>query len=214
MRKTIALLHTADVHVATFDALFAKHDVTVTHTVRADWLDEVRRDGLSDPLVSAVSNQLRDFAAQADAVICTCSSLGPLAEQLALPTVFRIDQPMMELAVQRPPVLLVISLSSTQLPSSELLERTFATAGKPIGYRTLLCDQAWRLFESGDMDGFGRAIGLAVRGDVAQHRATGCIVLAQASMTAAEQHLADLGMPVYSSPALAAAKALEIAGRR
>lgn len=47
-----------------------------------------------------------------------------------------------------------------------------------------------------------------------KHDRTGCVVLAQASMTAAERYLAGTGMLVYSSPALAAERALAIADRR
>jgi hypothetical protein len=210
MKKTISLLHTADVHVSTFEALLAESDVALIHTVREDWLEDARRDGLTDDLTSMISEHLRTSAADADVVICTCSTLGPIAEQLNLPEVFRIDQPMMDLAAQNSPVLLAMCLQSTVLPSTQLLESAFARAGKAADYRTMLCGEAWPHFESGSLEKFGHTIGAAVRSNMELHPQTGCVVLAQASMTAAEPYLADIGVPVHSSPPLAAAKALQM----
>lgn len=59
-------------------------------------------------------------------MICTCSTLGPIAEQLGDPRVIRVDEPMMAAAAQHDDVLLAVCLRSTIEASSMLLERAFA----------------------------------------------------------------------------------------
>ncbi len=206
----IAFLHTADVHVATFDALLAQSEVDIVHEVKADWLNEVTTNGLTPELMAVVSDHLRAAAAEAGAVVCTCSSLGPVVEQLGLANVFRVDEPLMRAGAQHGAVLLVMCLESTRLSSGRLLERAFLESGRPADYRALVCDEAWYYFERGEPDEFGRSIAASVREDMAEYDQTGCVVLAQASMAAAEVHLQDIGIPVYSSPALAVEAALKI----
>jgi hypothetical protein len=53
------------------------------------------------------------------------------------------------------------------------------------------------------MDGFAAEISRRVRQALEDEADAGCVVLAQASMAAAEPLLADLGLPLYSSPRLA-----------
>ncbi len=210
MNRRIAFLHTADGHVSTFNALLAQSEMEVIHTVRADWLNEVRRCGLTDGLVTIVSDHLKAVATESAVVVCTCSSLGPIVAQLGLPNVFRIDEPLMRAAARHSSVLLSMCLDSTRVASGGLLEKAFSELGKTPDYRELLCDEAWLYFERSEQDEFGRSIASSVRADIEEHDQTGCVVLAQASMATAEVHLRDIGIPVYSSPALAVEKALKI----
>lgn len=210
----IGFLHTSPVHVSTFDGLLADvPGAEAVHDVEEAWLRDAAASGLTPELCSAVAVRLQKLARATDAVICTCSTLGPIAGQLGDPRVFRVDEPMMAAAADHDDVLLVVCLRSTIEPSSMLLERAFAARGREPSCRTLFCADAWKLFEGGDLDGFGREIAANVRSDLASHAHTGCVVLAQASMRVAAERLADVGVPVLSSPEAAVAKALALAHR-
>ncbi|MCG6903937.1 MAG: aspartate/glutamate racemase family protein [Rhodobacter sp.] len=209
----IALLHTAEIHVATFQAIFAGlgRPVRLTQRVEADLLEQARTQG-TEAVRGATIAALADLAG-ADAVICTCSTLGPLADDFARsnPQVFRIDQPLMRAACAHGPrILVAICLESTRAPTLDLLRDTARELGRGIRPEVILCDAAWPLFEAGDSDGFARNIASRIderarRGDI------DCIVLAQASMRVAAPLLAHPGVPVLTSPDIAAAHAISLA---
>ena len=200
----IALLHTAQVHVATFTELFAEKapDAQLWHMVREDLLAQAQVGGLeivAEPMFNALAE-----LAEADAILCTCSTLGPLVDQLGNPKAIRIDRPVMQAAAQvgsKP--LLALCLESTRAASLALLKD--AGAADPTVH---MCDGAWAAFEAGDMAAFAAAIAASVRDGVDGHD---CVVLGQASMRVAEPLLADLGVPVLSSPALAVDHAIGMA---
>lgn len=200
----IALLHTAQVHVATFNDLFAEKapDAQLWHMVRADLLAQAQVGGLeivAEPLFNAMAE-----LAEADAILCTCSTLGPLVDQLRNPKAIRIDRPLMQVAAEvGPKPLLALCLNSTRSASLALLEE--AGAQDPTVH---MCETAWPFFEAGDMAGFADAIAASVRAAVDGHS---CVVLGQASMRVAEPLLLDLGIPVLSSPALAVDHAIGMA---
>lgn len=206
----IALLHTADVHIATFDQIFADlaPATQLDHHVHAALLDQARRDG-----VSAVRDEtlriLTDLSS-ADAVLCTCSTLGPLADEAAItrPHIIRIDRPLMEQACKTgSDVLVAICLESTKDATLDLLTEV---AGHPITATPVMCADAWSHFEVGDHVAYAQSIARAVTERLTTQSAD-CVVLAQASMRVAEPALSDIGIPVYSSPALAAARCIEVA---
>ncbi len=205
----IAFLHTAAAHVETFDTLLeGRADVQLIHEVQPAWLAQAVRSGITRELSEVVSQSLTALADRADVVICTCSSLGPIAQLMADPKVFRVDEPMMSAAVEHAPVLLVVCLESTMAASSELLEQAFSRADRAPRYTTLLCGEVWRHFEEGDTAAFGRQIAAQVVDELRSNEEHGCVVLAQASMRAAVEYLANCGVPVYSSIELALVRAL------
>ena len=83
----IRCLHTADVHVVTFGALLPD----AAHVVRADFLDRARAEGIN-AVAADVKALLRDMAGTGP-VLCTCSTLGPLVDELGLANIVRIDRP-------------------------------------------------------------------------------------------------------------------------
>lgn len=208
----IAFLHTADVHVAIFDRLLdaMAPGAGRTHRVEPRWLARTREEGLTPDLHRLVSAALLDDA-DADCVVCTCSTLGPVAD--ALPgRVLRVDRPMMEAAVALGPEILVcLCLESTLRPTLDLLEDAARRAARGIRPRPLLCAAAWPCFEAGDGVAFAREIADRVEAEVAGSLRPDCIVLAQASMAVAEARLEGLGIPVLSSPRLAVARAIACA---
>lgn len=201
----IAFLHTADVHIPTFDDLLADlaPGVTPSHTVRAEWLAEARAAGMTDDLRARVRGLLAEAADAADGVLCTCSTLGPVVDDMAAshPNVVRIDRPMMERAVSHSGALLVAyCLDSSLDPTLNLLRAVLREQSKDSPIVPVSCAAAWPCFESGDRDGFATTIAGQVTEAVAAETDPACVVLAQASMAAAEPLLAELGVPVYSSP--------------
>lgn len=210
----IAFLHTADVHIATFDQIFAGMggDVQLDHHVDASLLERARRDGPA--AVRSDVTALLETLSDADAVLCTCSTLGPLADDAARsrPNIIRIDRPLMEQACKDgPKVLVAVCLDSTKDASLELLHSCALDANRPVTPISVVCADAWTHFEAGDMAPYAGAIAQTIKSKIAADPDVSCIVLAQASMQVAQTDLAETGIPVYSSPVLAAQRCLLLA---
>lgn len=224
----LGFLHTSPVHVAPFDALVAATDPSATSvSVVEELLLSRARAGASDTdLREGVRAALDSLArAGAAAVVCTCSTLGALAEDLGrergLPVV-RVDRPMAERAVRSPGgrpgtvrVLVAVALASTLGPTTELLTASAAAAGRAVEIDVLRCDDAWTLFEAGRADAFAAAVAELVRAALdpasgARTASADVVVLAQASMARAADLLGDLAVPVLTSPTEAVRYALEV----
>lgn len=210
----IAFLHTADVHVATFDRILDdlgakarldhRVDAGLLETARADGIDAVRSDVL----------QILEELADADAVLCTCSTLGPLADEATrtAPNVIRIDRPLFEQAcADGSKVLVALCLDSTRRATLDLLDDCAVRAGRQITPVVVLCREAWAYFEAGDHQAYASSIANAIKSRLAKEAGVDSIVLAQASMRVAEPELQNIGMPVYSSPLLAAERCIQVA---
>ncbi|THA71082.1 arylsulfatase [Streptomyces sp. A0958] len=213
---TLALLHTSPVHVPVFDALRdADHPgLVLRHVVREELLT---RAGARGP--EAVADEVEALVAEtvaegADAVLCTCSTIGAVAESagvaLGVP-VLRVDRPMAASAVRAGRVTVLATLASTLAPTRALLAEEAVRAGLPAAdVRTVLVAGAWERFAAGDVDGcldlVAAAADAVTDADV--------IVLAQGSMAGAADRTTTR-VPVLSSPrpGLAAAVVVVAAGR-
>ncbi len=197
----LAFLHTAQVHVNTFDRLLAENRLTieVIHRVMPELLARARADGLTPEIVAAVEAEVGKLAASgAEWIVCTCSTIGDVAEkcEVHIP-VWRVDRPMMEAAVQAGSKLLVVAtLASTIAPTRDLLTSVAQSLGQPVTILELTCAEAWPFFEAGDMDRYGQSIAAAIQ----QSEPVDAVILAQASMAVARLYLDELGIPVFSSP--------------
>ncbi|MFT6677029.1 MAG: hypothetical protein ACJAVM_003238 [Sulfitobacter sp.] len=214
---SITCLHTAQGHVATFEGLLraAGWGGDVVHLVHPDLLTRAQVSG-----IAAVQADVADIVAAhqgADALLCSCSTLGPLIDALATgdrPLV-RIDRPMMETAVGcAGRLLVVICLASTQTATLGLLQQCAAERGRVCPVELLLCAAAWPLFEAGNMPAFLDEIAGAIRGALDQMPEVGAVILGQASMMGAAALLQDLDVPVLSSPRLAVGRAIERARQK
>ncbi|MEN9629197.1 MAG: hypothetical protein RJA10_2424 [Pseudomonadota bacterium] len=213
-RDDIAFLHTAHVHVATFDALLQAQapGLKAHHVVDEALLADAQRLGTADPTLQARVHAAMQAAAAGGArqVVCTCSTLGALAEGMATSGAFeaaRIDRALADRAVQQGPrVLVVVALASTLAPTQALLADSAARLQRAITLVPLHVDGAWAHFERGDRDAYLAAIAGAVRAHAA---GADVVVLAQASMAAATEMLKDLPIDVLSSPSLGVAAAVE-----
>lgn len=207
----LSFLHTGDIHVAAFEALAADlgFDGVVSHRVEQHLLDRARSDGL-DTVRDETHEVLRELST-ADAVLCTCSTLGPLTDEMAAQAanIIRIDRPALDAACQhggRPAI--VICLESTRVPTLALLTECAEQAGVTVTPQVIMCADAWPFFEAGDLDTFAARIADTVRAEVAD---ADCAVLAQASMRVAEAHLSDLDVTVITTPKLAVEQAIAVA---
>lgn len=196
----LTLFHTADVHVATFDALAPA--AQLTHVVRPDWLARAQ-GGIDAELRLEITHAIQ---AATGPVLCSCTTIGETAEEAGAT---RIDWPMMQRAAQAAtaaagPVLLVYCLDSTKEPSTALLDRAFAELGTAANIRSLPLSDLWPLFEAGDRQGFHAQIATRVQAQLEQTPDTSCVVLAQASMAGAKDLLQDrTSVPVLASPVIA-----------
>jgi hypothetical protein len=196
---SLLCLHTAEVHRATFDGLRDRISpgTPIRHVVREDWLQRAQT-GL-DPLLKAEVTQTINTAT--GPVICTCTTLGPVAETAGA---IRIDRPMMRRAAENfGDILLAYCLQSTEQPSHDLLAQEMKAAGNPYRIAPLFLGQHWPLFEQGHPHAFARAVAMDIRNVVSQRSGIRAVVLAQASMAGAAMLLSDLPTPVLASPVLA-----------
>lgn len=100
-------------------------------------------------------------------------------------------------------ILVAICVESTLKPTIDLLTDVFEGNGKVLDYKIVRCDAAWPHFWAGEMEAFGTKIASAIKQACEASSKLGCVVLAQASMAAAQPYLADLEIPVYASPSAA-----------
>ena len=200
-------LHTAEANLTRFSAMLAERALgrPIRHILEPEPLAAAAAAGRVTPAVEAqVTERLRPAVTDgAHAVCCTCSTIGGVAEnaggEIGVP-VMRIDRPMAERAVELGANILVAAcLASTVEPTRSLIEAVARDQGKEISLRTLLIEDAWALFEGGDVEGYAARIAEALRADIGDAEA---VVLAQASMTGAAELCADLGVPILSSPEL------------
>lgn len=212
MQQKLTFLHTAPVHVATFDRLVAAIDpsIPVHHVVREDLLRDARAAGSVTPaLAERIDRVIATALEQSAVVVCTCSTIGGCAEQAGDRqgrVVQRVDRAMAERAVmlgQR--IVVMAALASTLEPTRELLRDAARRADRSPELIEVLCEAAWAKFEQGNSEGYLREIAwrlrqVAPQGDV--------VVLAQASMAGAADLCPDLNIPILSSPHLGAEAAV------
>lgn len=201
---TIGFLHTSPVHVPTFDALVAEvaPGTAVLSTVDESMLDLARRVGPGDAAVTAgVERALVDLTVRgADVVVCTCSTVGGVAEEVGARRgldVIRVDRPMAEVAVaggRR--IAVVAAVESTIEPTVALLTDVARRGERDVDVTVHVVEGAWSAFEAGDQDGY---IALIVEALPAIASSVDVVVLAQASMAAAAG-MVDVGIPVLASP--------------
>ena len=199
----VGFLHTAQVHVATFEALARElvSSARTVHRVDPEALELARQEGTGEQVSAVVAGHLAELReAGCEVVLCTCSTLGEVAERLSGDglDVIRIDRPMLHRAVALGPRIGVLAaLASTVEPTRRVLAAEAADAGGTIFVEVSVVEGAWDAFLSGDAADYHSRIAhgaraLASRCDV--------VVLAQASMEPAAALLTGLAVPVLTSP--------------
>ena len=213
----IAFLHTAAVHIETFNELARElaPDLKISHAVREDLLIATEKAGGVTPAISIRTQEALLALAEGGArvVVCTCSTLGAEAEKAAgeadIP-IMRIDRPMADRAVREGVRIgICAALAPTIAPTRALIANSAARAGRDCMMREFLFDDVWPAFRAGRLDDY--YTGIAARlADAAKD--VDMLVLAQASMAPAARHAGALSVPLLSSPRIGFEAAARIAG--
>lgn len=214
MPANLIFLHTAPVHIATFDQLVGElaPGTPVRHLVAEHLLAEARQTGITPELRRRISAWIgAAAAAPTDVFVCTCSTIGAAAEQAGQAlerTVVRVDRAMAEEAIALGTrILAVAALESTLEPTHHLLAAVAAQRGSTVELQTIWCADAWEAFERGALGLYHARIAACIRQATAEAHFD-AIVLAQASMAGAAQLCTDIATPILSSPRLGLQAAL------
>jgi Asp/Glu/hydantoin racemase len=209
-QKTLGLIHTSATLVPVFQQLCSQYlpNVKVFNIVDDSLIKNVISCGELTPAnARRVVNYVGSAeVAGADFILVTCSSIGAAVEAAADLTgvpVLRVDQPMADKAVQTGKRIgVVATLSTTLQPTSDLVKRRAAVAGKTIELETVLCEGAFDALMSGDTATHDAMVAKALR---ELSTKTDVIVLAQASMARVADGLApeDKKVPILASPGIA-----------
>jgi Asp/Glu/hydantoin racemase len=210
MPKRLAFVHTVTTLPAVFKALCTEliPDADLFHIVDESLLQNTIRSG---SLAKTAARRLLGYLASAqeagaDAVMVTCSSVGNAVDWsrnfIDIP-VYRVDEPMAELAVKTGARIgVAATLATTMMPTADLIRAKANGLGKPVQISTKLCEGAFAAIIAGDLARHDRIVTEGLQELLAQSEV---IVLAQASMA----RVADLlplqkdRPPILSSPRLA-----------
>jgi Asp/Glu/hydantoin racemase len=209
-QKTLGLIHTSATLVPVFQELCNKHlpDVQVFNIVDDSLIKNVIKCGELKPETArrVVNYAASAEAAGADFILYTCSSIGAAVETaagLSKVPVLRVDQPMADQAVQTGSRIGVIAtLPTTLAPTTDLVKRRAAVAGKKIEVVSKLCEGAFDALMSGDAAKHDTMVAQALKELSSQ---VDVIVLAQASMARVVNTLSESEkkVPILSSPGIA-----------
>jgi len=217
MSQTLALLHTSHVLIPMFSELCEQTipDVAIFHLVDESLIkNTVAAQGLAKATVRRVLALIQNAReAGADAVLVTCSSIGPavpLARQVFDFPVLRVDEAMAEEAVRLGARIGVMATLATTLePTVALLRETAAAQSRLIEVVPCLCDGAFDAVIAGDNETHDHIVTAAL---VRLVGTVDVVVLAQSSMAGVVGRIPPeaRSKPVLSSPGSAICRAREI----
>ncbi|MGN6179277.1 MAG: aspartate/glutamate racemase family protein [Mucilaginibacter sp.] len=205
--KTLGLIHTSATLIPVFQQLCKEYLPGVnTFNIVDDSL--VKNIAARGEVTPSIFKRVADYVASAedsgaDYVLVTCSSIGApveaAAEKAGIP-VLRVDQPMADIAVQTGKRIGVIAtLQTTLQPTSELVQRRAAIAGKEIELTSVVVEGAFDALMSGDASKHDELVANALR---KLSNEVDVILLAQASMARVVDTLSeeDKKVPIVASP--------------
>ncbi|GAA4736061.1 aspartate/glutamate racemase family protein [Flavisolibacter ginsenosidimutans] len=209
-KKTLGLIHTSATLVPVFQDLCKRFipDVQTFNIVDDSLIKNVIQCGELKPDTArrVVNYAASAEAAGADFILYTCSSIGAAVETAATLSkvpVLRVDQPMADKAVQTGDKIGVIATLPTTLnPTTDLVKRRAAVAGKAVTVISKLCEGAFDALMGGDAAKHDEMVAAALKELSSQ---VDVIVLAQASMARVIDMLdaADKKVPILASPGIA-----------
>ncbi|GAB4024643.1 aspartate/glutamate racemase family protein [Spirosoma gilvum] len=208
--KILGLIHTSATLVPVFQQLCSEYlpGVQTFNIVDDSLIKNVIKCGeLTPDTARRVVNYVGSAdAAGADYILVTCSSIGAAVEASAALTkvpVLRVDQPMADQAVRTGKRIGVIATLPTTLgPTSDLVQRRAAVAGKEIELTSVLCEGAFDALMSGNAAKHDGMVASALK---ELSTKVDVILLAQASMARVVDTLdeADKKVPILASPPIA-----------
>ena len=207
---TLALIHTSATLVPVFQQLCKTHlpAVKTFNIVDDSLVSGIRAKGA---LTADIARRVQAYVSSAEAggadhILVTCSSIGPAVEasaRFSAVPVLRVDQPMADQAVKTGKRIGVIATLSTTLePTSDLVQRRAAAAGKQIELSSVLVEGAFEALMSGDSATHDTKVATALRELSSK---VDVILLAQASMARVVDTLpaSDKRIPILASPPIA-----------
>ena len=214
MAQTLAIIHTSSTLVPLFSGLCADYlpGTTVFHMVDESLIKDTIREGYLRRITMRRVLRLIESAemAGADAVLVTCSSIGPavaMGQRLFDIPVIRVDEAMAESVVRMGRRIGVMATLKTTLePTIALLQDKADEAGLTIEIVPTLCDGAFEAVMAGDTATHDRILSNALMNEM---KDVDVVILAQASMARVVKAMPEgaLTMPVLSSPELAVERA-------
>lgn len=217
MAQTLAMIHTSPTLTPVFGALVATEmpEVQVFHMVDESLIkDTIKAGRLRGVTIRRLLGLIESAEkAGADAVMVTCSSIGPgvaMAQRLFDTPVVRVDEAMAEKAVllgRR--IGVAATLRTTLEPTIALLQEKAAAAGREIEIVESLSLGAFDAVLAGDTKTHDRILSESLIRDM---RGVDLVVLAQASMARVvkEMPTGAVEAPVLSSPELAVQRAKQV----
>lgn len=210
MNKTLGLVHTSATLVPVFQQLCKQYlpGVQVFNIVDDSLIKNVIACGELKPDTArrVVNHVMSAQEAGADQILVTCSSIGAAVETaagLASVPVLRVDQPMADRAVAMGKKIGVIAtLATTLQPTSDLVRRRAALAGKEIELHAKLCEGAFEALMQGNTAVHDEKVVAALRELVKE---VDVVLLAQASMARVVDLLGEdeRVVPILASPPVA-----------
>lgn len=206
----LACLHTADSNVQVFDEAADGLGIRLIHRVRPDLLADADAAGsLTDAIAARTAQALDALVADADAVILSCSTLGPVVRVFqgrgGVP-VLRVDEALARAVGASGQRVTLLCAAPTTLESTTSLFQAEA-AGTLTQIDVRMVPGAWDLFLAGERRAYLEYIAAAA--DAAWDDGAQQVALAQSSMAPAAR-LCTRGVP-WSSPGAAVAAALTLA---
>lgn len=219
MPKKLTMIHTVPGLVGLFMDLCKEimPQVVVYNLVEESLLKNLLEIGEITPYTNrrVVETILSAKDGGADAVLVTCSSIGPcapLARPLCDVPVLRIDDPMAEQAVKLAKRIGVAATAKTTLkPTADLIEEKARQAKKEVSVQSSLYGEAFSALMAGDT---ARHDSIVLEGLKAQEKqGAEVLVLAQASMARLASTAArEVRVPILTSPRLAIEQAKGVLG--
>lgn len=204
--RKLAFIHTVSGLVSEFDSLGKQHlpdwtpfaivdESLLRNTIEGGSLSDMTKRRLATYIWSAVD-------AGADAIVVTCSTLGPAVDAivpLCPVPLFRIDEGMAKAAVEQGSRIGVLAtLSTTLVPTVDLLKRQACEAGKDVAIEPVLVEGAFQLLADGNVEAHDAQIRQALE---KLSQKVDVVVLAQASMARAVRDTVH-SIPILTSPLL------------
>ncbi|WP_194438256.1 hypothetical protein [Vibrio fluminensis] len=183
----VAFLHTLAANQTLFDECIQGSKLAeladVVHYSAPDLLQYASNVGFDEHLAKLVAQQVQTLESLgANWVICTCSSIGRLAESCVTQhaKVLRIDRPMAQVASKAKQLTVLVALPTTIEPTMNLLAEYQANIENRASVRVI--DGAWQHYLDGDLTAYQQTIADYIEQYCAQDET---ILLAQASMAPA-----------------------------
>lgn len=152
----ISFLHTIDGNRAVFEHAAAQAGVNAAqlrHDVRPDLRQAIDQGLATDgALRDAIRDAVQNLATDADAVLVTCATLGPVIDQMPdFPVpVIRADVALAMAATRDRGYIVVLCAAPSAVDANRMLfERHAKASGATVAVHVV--PQAWALFQGGDM---------------------------------------------------------------